>query len=214
MQFNLRELPHDQRYKLLIGIVVPRPIALVTSRNREGQLNAAPFSFFNLMGTEPAVVVLGAGNREPECPKDTVRNIHDTHEFVVNIVDEPMAPAMNICAVDFPYGESEVAAAGLTLAASEKVKVPGIAESPARLECMHLETREFGESRVLIGECVFLHVREGIVDPANFRILGKGVKAIGRLHGGGWYTRTEDQFEIRRISYQQWLVKQQEKTRG
>lgn len=214
MQFDLKELPQQQTYKLLIGIIVPRPIAFVTSQDLKGRLNAAPFSFFNVMGSDPPIVVIGPGNREPGCPKDTARNIEETHEFVVNMVDEPMASAMNICAVDFPYGVSELPAAGLTPAKSEKVKVPGIAESPARFECIHLETREFGNSRIVIGQCIFLHVRDGIVDPANLRIQGKGTKAIGRLHGGGWYTRTEDQFEIRRMSYHEWMAKQQEKGKG
>lgn len=209
MQFDLRELPKEQRYKLLVGVVVPRPIALVTSQNRGGYINAAPFSFFNLMGNDPPIVVIGVGNREPGCPKDTARNIGETHEFVVNLVDEAIAQAMNVCAVDFPYGMSEMTAAGFTPAACAKVKVPRIAEAPASLECTHLHNLEFGTTRIVIGECVFLHLRDGLVDPATLRIKGKGLQNIGRLHGAGWYTRTEDQFEMPRMSYEQWLAKKQ-----
>src|SRR4028119_647196 len=101
MQFDLRELSSRDRYKLLVSVVVPRPIALVTSLNATGHVNAAPFSFFNVMGSDPPLVVLGIGDRSPGAPKDTAHNIRCAGEFVVNIVDEAIAEKMNICAVDF-----------------------------------------------------------------------------------------------------------------
>src|ERR1700674_3007981 len=115
--------PHD-RYKLLCGVVVPRPIALVTTLDENGKVNAAPFSFFNVFSEDPPLVVLGLQHKADRSPKDTTRNIHRDGEFVVHMVDEALASAMNDCAVDFPSGESEVAAVGLATSPSVDVKVP------------------------------------------------------------------------------------------
>jgi flavin reductase (DIM6/NTAB) family NADH-FMN oxidoreductase RutF len=107
-----RELdPHD-RYKLLCGVVVPRPIALVTTLDANGKVNAAPFSFFNVFSDDPPLVVLGLQHKADLSPKDTTRNIHRSGQFVVHMVDEALAAAMNDCAVDFPYGNSEAEAMG------------------------------------------------------------------------------------------------------
>src|SRR3954452_4526374 len=117
MRFDMDQLAGRDRYKLLTGVVVPRPIALVTTLDPVGGINAAPFSFFNAMGADPALVVLGVGNRNREEPKDTAKNIRSSREFVVNLVSEEIAERMNITAVDFPHGTDELAAAGLTAAA-------------------------------------------------------------------------------------------------
>ena len=107
-----RELdPHD-RYKLLCGVVVPRPIALVTTLDENGSVNAAPFSFFNVFSEDPPLLVLGLQHKADFSPKDTTRNIHRSGEFVVHLVDEALAAAMNDCAIDFPSGDSEVEATG------------------------------------------------------------------------------------------------------
>src|SRR5688572_32679538 len=140
MEFDLRRLNSRDRYKLLASVVVPRAIALVTSVDAQGRVNAAPFSFFNVLGSEPALVVLGIGDRPDGAPKDTARNIRLTHEFVVNLVDEAIAERMNICAVDFPAGTDELRHAGFTCLPSADVQPPRLAESPVNLECREIST--------------------------------------------------------------------------
>src|ERR1700674_1593805 len=121
---SFHELDPHERYKLLCGVVVPRPLALVTTLDANDAINAAPFSFFNVFSEEPPLVVLGLQHKPDRTPKDTTRNIHRDGEFVVHMVDEALAKAMNDCAVDFPSGESEATAAGLATLPSVDVKVP------------------------------------------------------------------------------------------
>jgi flavin reductase (DIM6/NTAB) family NADH-FMN oxidoreductase RutF len=120
----------DRAYPILASLVTPRPIALVTTISADGKLNAAPFSFFNLLGANPPICAFAPGDREDGTPKDTARNVRATHEFVVNLVDEAIAEAMNQCAASLPFGESELTRAGLHAARSSLVKPPRIAESP------------------------------------------------------------------------------------
>src|SRR5580704_16120071 len=128
MEFDPEKIPAREVYHLLIGLVAPRPIALVTSMDEDGTLNAAPFSSYNYLCTDPPVVGFGVMNRPGEhfVPKDTARNIRRTGEFVVNVVTEDLLEQMNVCATDFPEGVSEVEMAGLTTVASKHVKVPRI----------------------------------------------------------------------------------------
>lgn len=206
MQFDFETLPPDQRYKLMIQCIVPRPIAFVTCRSKDGQVNAAPYSFFNCMSQTPPLVVLGIENRSTGIPKDTTQYIRETDEFVVNMVDFAMAEKMNVCAADFPPGINELAAAGLTEAASVKVKVPRIAESPVSLECRKYMNLEMGRGRsILFGEIVHLHVRDAAVsDLERLRIDPGELDLIARLGGVG-YARTTDRFDLNRITYADWL---------
>src|ERR1700741_299854 len=119
--FSLKDLSRQDRYKLLCAVVIPRPIALVTTLDENGAVNAAPFSFFNVFSENPPLIVLGLQHRPDHSPKDTTRNIHRNGEFVVHMVDEALSVAMNDCAVDFPSGDSEVAATGLVTLASVDV---------------------------------------------------------------------------------------------
>jgi flavin reductase (DIM6/NTAB) family NADH-FMN oxidoreductase RutF len=208
MKFDLRTLAPAERYKLLGGLVVPRPIALVTTRGTDGHDNAAPFSFFNVLAEEPPIVVLGLGVNAAGSAKDTTNNIRDTGEFVVSLVDEPMVAAMNVCAVDFPPEISEIEVAGFSLLPSESVSPARIAEAPVQLECRRLVTLQPGPERyIVLGEVLMIHVREGIVDPVTLRIDRDAYAPIGRLFGGG-YVRTRDRFDIPRLTYQQWLARQ------
>ena len=116
MDFALPELSPRERYRLLVGLVVPRPIAFITTRGESGAANAAPFSFFNVLGHDPAIVVVSIEARPDGALKDTIRNIERSGEFVVNLVDEALAPAMHQASADYPPGVSEPAATGLTLA--------------------------------------------------------------------------------------------------
>jgi len=129
MILDLTGQHRDDAYMILAGLVTPRPIALVTTIDEHGRINAAPFSFFNVLGDSPPIVGLCPGDRSPGVPKDTARNIRLTHEFVVNLVDEPLADAMNRCAASLPPGENELLHAGLTAVESVAVKPPRIARS-------------------------------------------------------------------------------------
>lgn len=206
MEFDLALLPPGDGYRLLSGVVVPRPIAFVTTVDAEGRVNAAPYSFFNLLGSDPPLVGIGIGDRPGGAPKDTVRNIAQTGGFVVNLVDEALAERMNIAAVDFPPGVSELVQAGLTPAPSAKVAAPRVAESPVHLECRHVETRRIGNNNVVLGEVVHLHVRDGLVAAGSDRpvVDTPALHLIGRMHGGGWYVRTSDRFDLERITLADW----------
>ena len=210
MEFDLRKLAPKDRYKLLTGVVVPRPIAWVTTLDADGVVNAAPFSYFNLMGTDPPIVAFGPAWRPDGSPKDTPHNIRLTGEFVVNLVDENLAQQMNISAADFPPGQSEVEAAGLELSPSVRVHVPRIAASPAHLECREHCTIEIGKTRVVLGEVLHLRIRDDLVDAVRYYVAGEKMNLIGRMHGAGGYTRTHDYFEMPRLSYAEWQAQSDE----
>ena len=160
MRFDLTELSAGERYKLLGGLVVPRPIALVTTQSPEGRVNAAPFSFFNVFAEEPPLIVLGLGISPVGGSKDTTVNIRESGEFVVNLVDEPIAEAMNLCAIDFPPEISEIEVAQLELAPSHAVAPPRIGQAPVNLECRRYVTLQPARERYLVvGEVVVAHVR-------------------------------------------------------
>ena len=205
--FDFRRLGATERYKLLGGLVVPRPIALVTTRDREGRHNAVPFSFFNVLAEDPPLVVLGLGISPSGRAKDTTNNIRDFGEFVVHLVDEPLAEAMNLCAIDLPPEISEVELAGFSLLPSEVVQPGRIAQAPVSMECRRYVTLQPGPERfIVLGEVVMLHVRDGIVEPERLRVDRDRYAPIGRLFGGG-YVRTHDRFEMPRISYAEWLAR-------
>ena len=167
MLFDLDTVPHDQAYKLVVSSVVPRPVAWVVSQDRQGVLNAAPYSFFNAFSSNPVVVAIGCGQTPDHRAKDTLANIEATGEFVVNLVSADLAEAMNITAVDFDAGVNEITEAGLTTLPSTKIKVPRIAESPVALECERLAAIDLGNERTLvIGRVLAMHIRdEAVLDP-------------------------------------------------
>jgi flavin reductase (DIM6/NTAB) family NADH-FMN oxidoreductase RutF len=207
MNIDLEKAPHTYAYKLLVGLVAPRPIALITSMNEKGRLNAAPFSAYNYLCTDPPIVGIGVTNRpgEPFVPKDTARKIRRTGEFVVNIVTEDIAEKMNICAIDFPEELSEVELAGFTTVASEKVKVPRLGEAHAALECVEFTTMEIGRSRIVLGRVVGVYIEDRFIDIEGPYVKAEELHAIGRMNGLGNYVRTRDAFmSIPRISYQEW----------
>ncbi len=201
MLFDFATLSPTECYKLLVATVTPRPIAWVVTRDPAGQLNAAPYSFFNAMSGDPPVVVFGIGGREPGDAKDTGNNIRRTGQFVVNLVDEATADAMNITAIDFPHGVDEIAEAGLHTLPSLHVAPPRIAESPVALECERMMTVEIGPARSLVvGRVLAMHVRDdAVLDRDRCYIDTPRLKLIGRMHGAGWYARTSDLFEVKRI---------------
>ena len=196
MELDLEKDFADRAYTILASLVTPRPIALVTTLSADGKVNAAPFSFFNLMGANPPICAFAPGNRDNGTPKDTALNIRAGHEFVVNLVDEKIAEAMNRCAASLPFGESELTHAGLTAAPSSVVKPPRIAESPASLECVEWGTLQIGGNRMVIGLIKRLHVRDELFDVEKKRINTEKYFPIGRMASPHWYCRTRDHFEM------------------
>lgn len=187
-------------YKLMVGCVVPRPIAFVSSISPEGVLNLAPFSFFTVASANPPVICFapmvrgGDGTR-----KDTLCNVEATGEFVVNVVSEDFAAQMNVCSTEFPPEVDEFQASGLTPVPSDLVKPPRVAESRIHMECkllqvLHVSPKPLGGSLV-IGRVVRFHVDDSVFD--DFQIDPGRLKPIGRM-GGPTYTRTTDRFEMPR----------------
>jgi flavin reductase (DIM6/NTAB) family NADH-FMN oxidoreductase RutF len=192
------------RYKLLVALVTPRPIAFVSTRGLNGVDNAAPFSFFNVMGEEPPIVVVSMDRRPGGARKDSARNILDTREFVVNMVDEALMGRMHHASEEFGPGESEFDACGLTRAPSRVVAPPRIAESPVSLECRLHSHIPFPKRDLIVAEGLWLHVREGLVDPQTLRVDGKQYAPIGRLYAN-FYARTTDRVALEENEYIQEL---------
>jgi len=206
MIFEVAKSSHRQIYNLLIGLVAPRPIALITSHNADGRLNAAPFSAYNYLCTDPPVVGIGVTNRPGTyTPKDTAQNIRRTGEFVVNVVTEDLLQQMNICATDFPAEIDELEMAGLETTPSTIIHVPRIRTAHAALECVEHTTLEIGNSRIILGRVVAMYVEDQFVDPAGPYIRAEELHAIGRMNGLGSYVKTRDSFLTQpRISYSDW----------
>jgi len=194
----------QENYKLLVGSVVPRPIAFVSSMDAKGVRNLAPFSFFTVVSANPPVVcfcpmVRGANSPNLQSSKDTLRNIIATREFVVNIVSEEFATQMNACSAELPPEVDEFEISGLTPLASEVVRPPRVAESHVQMECrleqvVHISAEPLGGSLVL-GEVLRFHVRESLLK--DYRIDPDKLHAIGRM-AGSTYSRTTDRFELER----------------
>ncbi|MCE9518671.1 MAG: flavin reductase family protein [Verrucomicrobia bacterium] len=198
MELDLEGEHASRAYTLLASLVTPRPIAWVTTLGPDGVVNVAPFSFFNVLGADPPIVGFCPGDRDDGTPKDTARNIRLSHEFVVNLVDESVAEAMNHTAASLPYGESEIKHAGLSTLSSSVVKPPRIAESPASLECAEWGTLQIGGNRLIIGLVKRVHVRDELIDPATLRIRSELLHTVGRMAAPHWYCRTDDKFEMKR----------------
>ncbi len=206
MLFDLAALDAQNAYKLLVSTVVPRPIAWVTTQDLDGSVNAAPFSFFNAVSGNPPVVAIGIGGRAPGDVKDTGGNIRRTGEFVVNMVSDALAQQMNVTAIDFEKSVNELAEAGLTTAPSSKVRPPRIAESPVALECERLVIVDVGIDRsVVLGRVLAIHIKDDcVLDADRCYVDTPKLDLIGRMHGGGWYARTRDRFEVPRIPVTDW----------
>ena len=197
----------DQRqiYKLMTGIIVPRPVALVSTVGRNGLRNLAPFSFFAGVGSNPPTVLFCPVVRQASAPaespsremrKDTLRNIEETGEFVVNVVSESIADAANATAAEVPPEVDEFVLSGLTAIASEAVRPPRVAESPAQMECKLIQViytgREPGAGVIVLGKVVRFHIEESLFE--EFRVDPAGLDAVGRMAGNTW-VRTRDRIE-------------------
>ena len=199
MRFASSEITSSTAYRLLTSTVVPRPIAFVTTLSKNGIVNAAPFSFFNAVGSNPPVLVLGFEPKPDNSVKDTPTNIIETEEFVINIVDEALATQMNISAGNYEKHQSEIEIANIDVVKSTEVKPPRIQASPVSMECkLFQHTSLAGGGCIIIGEVVQFHVQDDIIiqqDP--LRIDVNKLNPIARLAGPD-YARITDQFQIQR----------------
>ncbi|GAB4534280.1 MAG: hypothetical protein Fur0018_24110 [Anaerolineales bacterium] len=203
MEYALDALSWQQRYKLLSGAVVPRPIGWISTLDEAGRPNLAPFSFFTVVCAEPPTVLFCPMIRSRDAArKDTLNNVRTTAEFVVNIVTESLLERMNQTSAEVPPGESEFALAGLTPAPSRVVRPPRVAESPIHLECRVRQVLEIsdqpGGGSIVIGTVRHLHVDDALL-AAEDKIDPQALHAIGRL-GGPWYCRTCEQIHLKRPS--------------
>ncbi|MGY9046522.1 hypothetical protein P775_23395 [Puniceibacterium antarcticum] len=194
-----RSYAHDDiapkdRYKLMSGAIVPRPIALVTTISPEGILNAAPISFFNCLSADPGILALGVETKEDGSIKDTAANIRRTGEFTVNMVSAAMFNAMRICSQTLPPEEDEIALSGLTPLPSISVAPPRLEESPVAFECEHHTTLETSASRqIVLGKVKHIHFRADVIDTEKAYIHQDRMNLIGRMSGPG-YVRLNDIF--------------------
>ena len=195
-EFRPAELSEHERYKLLAGLVFPRPIALISTRSANGVANCAPYSFFNGMCEDPMLVILSFSPRSDGKLKHSLANILRTGEFVVNLVDESIANGMHLSSSEYGEEVSEFEVAGFTEAACRVVQHPRIEQAPASFECKLYRRIDIGPARDLIlGEIVHMHTREGIVDTATHRISDAASRPVGRIFGTRYCT-TRQRFEL------------------
>lgn len=200
IEFDIATLPAQDAYKLLVGAIVPRPIAWVSTLSAAGTRNLAPFSFFNGICGDPMALSFSVMRRGAQGErKDTLNNIEATGEFVVNLPDEALAERMNVTAGEYPSEIDEFEKAGLTPVASSRIKPPRVAESPINFECKLIQIVHLGEGRpmsgsLIIGEVVYAHIRENLL--AGAKIDPTILRPIGRM-GGPSYTRAaSDLFDM------------------
>ncbi|MCK1711039.1 MULTISPECIES: flavin reductase family protein [unclassified Bradyrhizobium] len=207
MQFNFQDLRPMDRYELLLGTVLPRPITIVTTLSGNGTLNAAPYSLFNVVSHDPPVVMIAVLPHPERRLKDTAANVFETRELVVNLVSRSMAEAMNITNIDAPPGTNELILAGLDVIPSTSVKPPRIATSPVTFECRLLTSLSFNSDQaVLFREVVTANVSDHLViDAARGVIDTPGLHLFGAMHAARWYCSTEDSFEMERPTWKQWM---------
>jgi flavin reductase (DIM6/NTAB) family NADH-FMN oxidoreductase RutF len=197
MKIDPKTVPAPVSYRLLVGSVVPRPIAFVSTRSTAGVNNLAPFSFFNAVCGDPPVVLFCPVWRDPM--KDTLANVRETREFVVNIVNEDIVEQMNACSAEVPANVDEFAMSGLTPLASDLVNAPRVAESPVSMECKLLQIVEISAQpmggNIVIGEVLRFHVDDRIIDAGSYKIDTEKLRAVGRMSGYD-YARTRDRFSL------------------
>lgn len=181
-------------YRTLAAAVIPRPIGWISTRARDGTDNLAPFSFFNVVGVEPPVVMFAPVDRDDGL-KDTPRNVLDTEEFVVNVVTRPVAEAMNETSATLPAGDSEFDHAGLARGGCRKVDAPRVSAADVAFECTLYDFVDVGVSSLVLGEVVYLHVDDGVTTDGKLDVMK--VDAVGRL-SGSYYCHTADRFSMER----------------
>jgi flavin reductase (DIM6/NTAB) family NADH-FMN oxidoreductase RutF len=192
MEYAAADLNPRERYKVLTGFVLPRPIAWVTTIGPTGVVNAAPFSFFNVFCEDPPLCMFAANLGPDGLPKDTVVNIQRTGEFVVNLADEQLARAMHDSSGDFPPEIGEPGYLGLRLAPSTKIAVPRLADAPWAMECKIWKTIDVnGDRQLIMGEGIHFHIRDELWDDKTMRVNMERYHPVGRMFADR-YCRTDD----------------------
>jgi flavin reductase (DIM6/NTAB) family NADH-FMN oxidoreductase RutF len=194
-EVDFEQLDTYPRYKLMASLIVPRPIALVTTLGANGVANAAPFSMFNMVGEDPPILMISINRLSDGRLKDTAANILHNGEFVVHMSDEPMAQKMHDCGQAFPSNVSELTQVGLTPVPSRCVAPPRIAESPVAFECVLHEKLETESRYVFIGRIRWLAARDGLIDTQAWRVNLREYNPVARF-GASFYTRTLDRFSL------------------
>jgi flavin reductase (DIM6/NTAB) family NADH-FMN oxidoreductase RutF len=194
-EVNFEEITGYQRYKLMASLIVPRPIALVTTIGENGVANAAPFSMFNMVGEDPPILMISINRLSDGRMKDTAANILHNQEFVVHMSDEPMAKKVHACGHAFPSNVSELSAVGLTPVPSRTVAPPRIQEAPVAFECVLHETLATESRYVFIGRVRWLVARDGLIDTQAWRVNLREYAPVARF-GASFYTRTTDRFSL------------------
>lgn len=206
MQFDFDVMSPAARFSFLTAAVVPRPIALITTLTPDGVCNAAPYSFFSIAGTEPPLVTVTVLPTTDGRMKDTGANILHSKEFVINLVSEGLAEAMNVTCIDAPTGVDELALAELCPAPSIKINAPRVARSPVALECvLHTTVPLSTNQLIVVGRIVHAHVSDEMVLDAREPLLDtNAMRLIGGMHAARWYTRTSDIFAMDRPTWDAW----------
>jgi flavin reductase (DIM6/NTAB) family NADH-FMN oxidoreductase RutF len=208
VEFDFSKFKPEERYKLLSSTVIPRPIALVSTVDSDGILNAAPYSFFNVFMENPATCVLGIARRPDGKYKDTSRLIRESGEFVVNLVDMNLAEGMNISAIDFDPEVDEFELAGFTPASSRLVAPPRIAEAPVSFECRRTVTLQLSSERdLVVGEILTMHARDGLIDPETLYLNREKYNVVARLYAD-LYAPLKEVFSLKRWEPEEWLAAQ------
>ena len=195
MQLDFATLTEYQRYKLMASLIVPRPIALVTTVNAQGVVNAAPFSMFNMLGEEPPIVMISLNKHKDGKLKDTAANILASSEFVVHLADEAIAEQMHRCGESLPPNVSEVEKVGFTTRPSNAVKPPRIAEAPVAFECRLWETLETESRYIFIGKVLWLHARDELIDLEQHRVRLQHYFPVARF-GASFYINTRERYAL------------------
>lgn len=208
MQFDFSNMGPVDRYELLLGAVVPRPIALITTLSAHGSLNAAPYSLFNVVSHDPPIMMVSVLPHPNDRMKDTANNILATKEFVVNLVPEGLAEAMNITCIDAPPGRNELVLAELDTRPSSRIKPPRVASSPVAFECSLVTSVSFGSNQaVIFGEVLNAFVDDALVlDAPRGLIDTPALRLIGGMHGARWYAKTSDRFAMDRPTWADWVA--------
>ena len=198
MEIKTENLDPKHIYKLMTSVIVPRPIAWVSTVSREGIYNLAPFSYYAGVSSDPPLVIISVGSKEPGVKKDTWRNIEETGEFVINMVTRDLLEEMNISSLPFEYETDEFEKTGLTPAPSTYVKAPRVKESPVSIECRKYEIIEIGKMGLILGEILNFHIRDDILNEKGYVDITK-LEIIGRLGGANYCLITkENSFELKR----------------
>ncbi|WP_109476994.1 flavin reductase family protein [Paraburkholderia sp. C35] len=195
MEIDFESITEYQRYKLMASLIVPRPIALVTTLGADGTVNAAPFSMFNMLGEEPPIVMISINRLADGTLKDTAVNIPREKQFVVHLADEAIAQQMHRCGERFAPDVSELDAVGFTAVPSTRVRPPRIAQAPVAFECELWETLETASRHIFIGKVLMLHARDELIDREAWRVRLQHYFPVGRF-GASDYVTTRDRFEL------------------